>query len=251
MQVFNAAFMACMARYSIVTESILVQRDEFSELPPAALHEVLHELQALDAPGALIEVSGWVAADWEQQQTIDALSALSHLQLTIETDFTLTDELMTTLLTTLTHVRGLSVRDIGPLSQQYSDTVWPWDELAVTQATLAGVQRIPLPSTGRCPAKLRLSIAGPLTDELLAAVLQLGPVVRKLSAEGLRLQCDYSHMPCPWEELSLGCVEALQLLWLPSARHRESPCEIIEFSTLDLRGLTQVRTRLWLTCSMQ
>ncbi len=55
----------------------------------------------------------------------------------------------------------------------------------------------------------------PLTDELLAVVLRMGPHMRRLSVGSIALQSDHSGVVWPWSVLCAGTLDVAQLLRLP------------------------------------
>ncbi len=260
-----------MSQCNLSCEHITIR--PWGEHEPDDFHTFLRTLASLFTrivcTVVTVDASTWHLSEHQYTMLAGAMGALPDIQWGLEGNSPLSDQHMSALLAMPPNVRRVCVSSIGPLSQQYSDTVWPWDELTVTHAILTDIQRIPHPSTGRCPAKLHLSVAGPLTDELLAAVMQLGPAVRSLRAHSLQLS-DGAHTNAPWqgpavhshmagslqlgtgacakapsehvpewrwESLTVTSVDAAQLLRLPWPSR--AGCQL-QFTTVDLGTLDEV-----------
>ncbi len=78
---------------------------------------------------------------------------------------------------------------------------------------LAGMVR------GCAPLRFSLRLDGPLTDELLGTVLQLGEQVSSLWVSSLQLLSDqHANKPWPWVELTIDTLDIADLCKLPSPR---------------------------------
>lgn len=87
---------------------------------------------------------------------------------------------------------------------------WQWDAESL-RALIAS-----LPDLQHLTISAAVEIAGPLTDELLGVVLQLGSRVRSLSVPSLALQSD-QHISAvwPWHSLTVDSLDVSQLALLP------------------------------------
>ncbi len=67
-----------------------------------------------------------------------------------------------------------------------------------------------------------------LTDELLGAVLLMGPHMRRLSVGQLDLRSDqHADKPWPWDELRVGTCDMASMVRLPSPLGEGSPRKVL------------------------
>ncbi len=102
-----------------------------------------------------------------------------------------------------------TLRQLADMQAPDAD-VWlqGWEWLAVADAAAECLPLLP---------HLRMGVHtdGPLTDELLAVVLRMGPHMRRLSVGSLALQSDHSGVAWPWTVLCAETLDLAQLVRLP------------------------------------
>ncbi len=96
---------------------------------------------------------------------------------------------------------------------------WQWDaDMAQTLADAAPL----LPHL-----QFAVRTDQPLTDELLGAVLRMGPRMRRLSVPSIALQSgQHANTPWPWDELAVQAVDLVQVARLPEPQGAGAPRKV-------------------------
>ncbi len=104
---------------------------------------------------------------------------------------------------------GRTLRQLADM-QAPDATVWlqGWDWTAVADTVAECLPLLPHLQFG-------VHTDEPLKDAMLAAVLRMGPHMRRLSVYSLKLQSDHSGVAWPWAEFFVRTLDAAQLLRLP------------------------------------
>ncbi len=109
---------------------------------PAALRRTLQQLADMQAPDAVVWLSGWQWSDQLGETVADSMAALQHLRVGVRMVGPLTDVLLAAVLRMGPHMQRLSVPSVA-LYSDHSDVSWQITDLSTKALDIVQLLRLP------------------------------------------------------------------------------------------------------------